>query len=317
MTQVDRAARNPEECLALLRAARNVMHRRNALLATMPWVDEKGRGREGFEAFPWMLAGLPLLVVTLFEAHAILALPGARELVEDIAKMASKCGIKLRLEVQVPLLDQLGGSMTIRDMVAGGNVAVFRTANSLTGQVTFQGNLPVDPSRIPKFFPGPGTLEERTTAGVGFTLGSQARTLMFRAWRLEDTYAAARTGQTARLDPDSAEAAGQWPPTTGDLASPDALLLDFAAGAMQPPAETAERKHTTRDLITRFLTDHDGPAWKTDIVRALDARLDDGTKHPDWRSSSSVYDAVKAMEADQTLTELPDGRVALPGRTDQ
>jgi len=96
---------------------------------------------------------MPLLVITIFEAHALLALDGARAIAEDIGKMSRKCGIKLRLETQVPLLDQLGNSTTLRDMVVSGNVVVFRTANRLTGQVAFNGNLPVDPASHPEGIP--------------------------------------------------------------------------------------------------------------------------------------------------------------------
>ena len=42
--------------------ARKLMFWRNHLIANWAWTDAKGRNRKGFEHFPWMRIGMPLLV---------------------------------------------------------------------------------------------------------------------------------------------------------------------------------------------------------------------------------------------------------------
>jgi hypothetical protein len=179
----------------MLRRAVAVMYARNAHLARVEWQDERGRARKGkahFEPTPQM----PLLSITIEEAHAVLSIPEARKLAEDIAKMGRKCGVSLRLVVQVPLLDQLGNSMTLRDGVAGGNVVVFRTANRLSGQVAFNGTLPVDPSQLPRQFP-----DGSSTAGLGYILGASDRQAIMRSYCDLDPFSWATAGDTVHLDP--------------------------------------------------------------------------------------------------------------------
>jgi hypothetical protein len=265
---VDRAATSPAHCVVLLERARDLMYARNALLAEMPWTDDQGRRRKGFSHFPWMLVGMPLLVVTLFEAHAALADPRGRSAAEDIGKMSRKCGIKLRLETQVPLLDQLGGSQTLRDMVAGGNVTVFRTANPLSGQVAFNGTLPVQPNRIPRAWPGSEPIEQRQTGGLGYSIGAASRAGWFRAWRLQDSLGAATTGRTWHLDEKSQESAGVWPPVRGDLAVPDVFALAAAKGpvatATVPDEGEPEQGRKAADIILDALSE--GPQFTNDLV---------------------------------------------------
>jgi len=50
----------------------------------------------------------------------------------------------LILVTQLPSVEQLGGSMLLRSQVTSGNVVVFRTADSFTGRMAFNGALPVD-----------------------------------------------------------------------------------------------------------------------------------------------------------------------------
>lgn len=190
-----RFAKSVDQARQLLIEMRDLMYARNEHLATAPWVDERGNQRKGKSAFD-PTPELPLVVITIDEASVVLADPVAKGAVEEIAKMGRKCGLKLRLVVQVPLLDQLGGSTTLRDMVSAGNVIVFRTANALSGQVAFNGNLPVDPRNLPREFPG-----GKTTAGLGYLLGPQPRTSPFRAYLLADPYDYASTGVTTGLGP--------------------------------------------------------------------------------------------------------------------
>jgi hypothetical protein len=178
---------------------------RNAFLASVGWTDEDGFDEEGVDAFDPLTgpsARLKLVSLTIEEAHAVLADPALKNIVEAIAKMARKCGIKLRLVVQVPLLDQLGGSTTLRDMVAAGNVIVLRTANALSGQVAFNGNMPVDPKSLPREWETVGEDGEKKfipTSGLGYVLGPGARSVPARMFFTERIRAHAREGETTEL----------------------------------------------------------------------------------------------------------------------
>lgn len=178
-----------EEAAVVIAGVEDEMYRRNKILANLEWVDSKGRQRKGksfFDPTPEM----PLLCLTIDEAHVILANAELAKTLENIAKMARKCGIKLRLVVQVPLLDQLGGSSTLRDMVAAGNVIVLRTANRLSGQVAFNGNLAADPALIPREFD-----DLSSTSGIGYSLGPGARSSVMRLRYSDDPYDWASTGE--------------------------------------------------------------------------------------------------------------------------
>ncbi|WP_181764082.1 hypothetical protein [Streptomyces albidus (ex Kaewkla and Franco 2022)] len=200
---VDWFADSVAEGKKLLKAAQREMYRRNKLLARMEWTDEKGRLRRGKASFT-PTEELPLLCLTIEEAHAVLADPANVKIVEDLAKMARKCGIKLRLVTQVPLLSQLGNSMTLRDMVAAGNVVVLRTANRLSGQVSFNGTIPADPHALPREFPD-GT----SSSGLGYSLGPQARSSVMRTHYVEDPFEWATTGETTALPADAVESVGK------------------------------------------------------------------------------------------------------------
>jgi hypothetical protein len=166
--------------MKMLRAAKAVMYARNRQLGRQKWVDEKGRQRTGVKGFT-PTREMPLLVLTIEEAHAILGDDEAKAIVEDLSKMARKCGIKLRLVTQVPTLSQLGNSNVLRSMVASGNVLVLRTGNKSDGGFAFQGALQVDPVSIPREMP-----DGSTSAGLGFALGSQSRQAPMRTDFVED-----------------------------------------------------------------------------------------------------------------------------------
>jgi energy-coupling factor transporter ATP-binding protein EcfA2 len=293
--QVDRFAGDAALGLVLLRRAVQVMYLRNAILAAWTWIDEKGRQRKGFPWFPWMDSRgpvMPLLVITVFEAHAVLAIPEARAVIEELGKMARKCGIKLRLETQVPLLDQLGGSTTIRDMVTSGNVVVFRTANRLTSQVALVG-LPVDPSLIPKAFPGKGPIEDRITAGLGYVSGGDTSAMQFRAWVDMDTADTARAGRTHHLDSHSKPGAGEWPPTPAEVVAA-ATAITVAAVEEPEPAEQ-QAGGTIAERVQRILADGQ-PHLGNDVLNTI------GKK-----SRTSVFNELKRLVAAGEVVKPSDG----------
>lgn len=215
MDHVDFAARTAEEGIVLLRMAVAVMYARNDYLARVEWTDDRGRRRVGkahFEPTPAM----PLLSLTIEEAHAVLAYEEAAKLAEAIGKMGRKCGVALRLVVQVPLLAQLGNSTTLRDAVAGGNVIVLRTANRLSSPTVLP--MPVDPAQLPRRFP-----DGSSTAGLGFVLGATDRQAPMRGYYDLDPFGRATAGETVPLDAISAPAAERVAHRAGiDLPDPGA-----------------------------------------------------------------------------------------------
>jgi hypothetical protein len=241
--------------MRMLRALARDIDRRNAYLSRLRWTDDKGRARRGkswFDPTP----ELPIISVTIEEAHMVFGDPiyGAEAvtLVEKMSKIARKCGVRFRIITQVPLLDQLGNSSTLRSMVASGNVIVLRTADRLSGQVAFNGALPVDPAGLPRMWPD-GT----TTAGLGFVLGGASRAATMRGWYVEDPFHWAtqpRAGQLSDIDiaaagPDYASWRARYeldlddmdaPTPAGSGGTPEAAA---AAVAPAPAVETPNGEH--------------------------------------------------------------------------
>jgi hypothetical protein len=193
-------ASGTEQGLMVLYRLREEMFTRNVLLSDTEWVDERGRTRYGVDHFdplhPLIRSlGMKLWCVTVDEAHILLKIKEAAELVAELVAMFRKCGGKIRLVTQVPLLNSLGNKMEIRDAVAAGNVHVLRTANALSGQVAFNGAIPVKPNHLPREWP-----DGSTTAGIGFALGPAARPAMMRHYFVRDSYHWANTGETTPAD---------------------------------------------------------------------------------------------------------------------
>jgi hypothetical protein len=147
--------------------------------------------------------------------------------------MSRKCGIKFRLLTPVPLLDSLGGSQRIKDAVSAGNVVVFRTANQLSGQMAFNGVMPVEPCEIPKEWP-----DGETTAGLGYIFGPGAeRPIKMRTLVVEDSHHWATTGTPATED----DVVGEEPEATSaqDTQTPGAEPLKVLNGGLDDdPADT-------------------------------------------------------------------------------
>jgi hypothetical protein len=191
---VDYFAGSVEEGLRMLQLAQAIMYARNAYLADLLWEDEDGDTEEGKSFFEPSVE-MPLLSITIDEAHKVLKLPAAVAIAEELATMGRKCGVKLRLVTPVPLVDNLGGSMTLRDAVASGNVIVFRTQSRLTKDLAFNGLLAVDPTQLPRKF-GNGL----TTGGLGFMLGDSDRPSTMRTFYVPKPKVWATSGETVALD---------------------------------------------------------------------------------------------------------------------
>lgn len=316
VSAVDWFAPSVEEGLRLLRAARAVMYARNRHLARVAWVDDKGRTRRGRTSFDPRLA-MPLLSITIEEAHRVLAVDSARKLAEEIAVMSRKCGIKLRFVVQVPLLDQLGGSSTLRDMLAGGNVIVLRTANPLTGQVAFQGALPVAPNKLPRQLP-----DGSSSAGLGFILGPADRPATMRAYHVDDPHYWATTGEPAELDVLSLDAAGEEYATRVERAEAEEGSTDegsadrYRGGGAPCQAPTEGRRPGESDSPRDPPTDREPES----AVAAVLAVLADGEAQrgqliaETGYSPRAVTDALKALVSDGRVCKIAHGRYTLTDR---
>lgn len=202
---VDWFAPNIDEIRIMLQKTEREMYTRNKKFGRAKYYNERlkkwQRGIKNFKATP----ELPMIVVTIDEAHEVLKDPECKRIVAVLGKMGRKVGIKLRLITQVPLLQELGNDMAIRDAVASGNVIVFRTANSLSGQVAFNGALPASPNTIPREWPkGRAKPGQETTAGLGYALGASARSAIMRAFYPGDAI------DWIYVKNEEGEAVGEW-----------------------------------------------------------------------------------------------------------
>lgn len=300
---VNRYARTIPEARELLREAHARMQARAKTLGSLSWVDEKGRERKGIGEFTPgdPRHGLKLLSITIDEAQDVLADMECAQLVDSMIGMSRKCGIKFRLITQVPLLDSFGHSQKVADAIKSGNCLVLRTGQRLTGQVAFNGTMPVDPCLLPKEWP-----DGSTTSGLGYFSGpGSERPTMMRDGLVEDMFHWATTGEPAELEPFTAPVVG------GDGASAD----DPAPAEAAPAADLAEATRSRRqaaDAALRVLADgewHDKPEVMeamTHVTRsprtvghALKTLTDSGwAEHPGDRKPYRITDAGLARLAE-------------------
>lgn len=193
-----------DEAKTLVAALAAEMLRRNVYLTrhVKTWDEKRQIWRTGRKWWDPTVDG-PILTLTIDEAHAYLADREFTHLLTAAGRMWRKCGGQIRVATHTPLLADLGGSMALRDMLTGGYVAVFRTANSLSGPVAFNGRLPVDPRTIPA---QPGSCYILT--------GAQPKPMLARAMWVPDYYDWVRDernepiGYPAELPPETLSAFG-------------------------------------------------------------------------------------------------------------
>ncbi|MDX3098978.1 winged helix-turn-helix domain-containing protein [Streptomyces sp. ME19-03-3] len=109
--------------------------------------------------------------------------------------MARKCGGRLRVVIQNPALGNLGGSHTLREQLAAGNVVVMRTGGRMSGQLALQGTMAVEPHKIPKSWP-----DGSSTAGLAYASVSSGRATVARTFLAVDPYHWASTGETTTFN---------------------------------------------------------------------------------------------------------------------
>jgi hypothetical protein len=191
--------------LAMLYALRNIMYERSGRYSLMEYTDPKGRTLRGRDHFV-VDDPDPLIVMTIDEAHRVLKLQGAVELVLEIVLMARKCGIKLRLVFQGPKANMYGAgpeSTDIREQLQSGNTVMFRTASALTDSIGLPG-WEVNPSQLPMYWP-----DKTSTAGLGYIKGPDNRQAQFRAHFDRDPAHWATTGSTPTVEKSAAAVSGK------------------------------------------------------------------------------------------------------------
>lgn len=293
MEAVDWFAPTARHGLLMLKAAREVMKERERVHARLKWIDAKGRERRGRSFF---VAGdpFPLLVITIDEAPDVLKLPGAVEVFVELVREARKVGIKLRVVSQMPNASQLGASIdstTIRELLQSGNAVCLRTGSTRSGRIALGGQMEVDTSLIPKYWPD-GTL----TAGLGYISGPDARTGMLRASYLEDPYEWTTTGLTTGLEKNAQEAAGDdyakrldviAAHLRGEKVDPKPAALNAPAGdSGEPSARTA---------VEAFLRERGRPASLGVIGQHVDA------------TRNNIKVALTRLKTDELAVSLGNG----------
>lgn len=144
--RVDRFASDLPEARLLLQTLRDeVQHRWSEMVRR--WQVAWAPSRE-----------TPLIVVTIEEAPMVLADPVCLSMVEQVAKLMRKTGVKLRLLAPDPSMTSLNHSLPVKDVVTAGQLWLFRTSFSVSGQVALYGAMDVESHMLPVEWPGVGYL---------------------------------------------------------------------------------------------------------------------------------------------------------------
>ncbi|MFD7609696.1 hypothetical protein [Streptomyces sp. NPDC059828] len=308
--------------LAMLYEVRKIMYERSGRYSMMKFTDAKGRTLRGRDHF---VVGDPdpLIVMTIDEAHRVLALPGAPALVLEIVLMARKCGIKLRLVFQGPKANMYGSgpeSTDIREQLQSGNTIMFRTASALTDSIGLPG-WEVNPSRLPMYWP-----DKTSTAGLGYIKGPDNRQAQFRAHFDRDPAHWATTATTPTLEASAAACTGKaYSQRLERLAArlrgetpvlPDDAFTDTTAPAQRTPnsdpiAQAAaaielEAPAGSDDRVYAFLLDCARPVGRNTI--AQETRL---TVSAVKNALSRLKKTGRAVDVDRGIWAHPDHADAL------
>lgn len=292
---VDWTALGVEQAMVMLRCFKTVMMARSAHMATLEWTDDKGRPRVGKDHYT-LNPVMPLHYLVLEEAHQLLTHPTygpeAVKLLEDAGKMGRKTGSGICLINQMPGLEELGGSQTLRSMVSSGNVVVHRTSDRVTTGMAFSGAMPVEPNKLPRKFP-----DGSSTHGLGYLLGAAARQAAMRTYLVDDPYGIATSLPALPLDPASANAAGEVYARRHDPAAIAAATEALAESRATPSIAPAAAGERTTPLARQILCYLRG---RGDVDRG---RL---IKHT-AASPRGVANALNTLLADGLVTKVSHG----------
>jgi hypothetical protein len=277
---VDWFAPSTEELLVMLRVAANVMIARNLITTRMRREEERPDGRvvQRRVTYREVAADFPMLSITVDEAHIPMNDPDhGREitkLLAVLAKAGRKVNIKVRLLSQSVLLSEIKDSV-LRGQLASGFVAVFRTADKLTGTAAWPGGkMPGDPANLPSAWEdGSGT------EGIGYA--SSTKRMRMRTDYAGDLYDLIIDGETLGLEEGVVGVAGtlyadRWKRLEAfDTMDPAELLgagipaglLDSAPGSSAPPV--GGREAVLRFFAERWTYGDYSPVQFGDLANAV------------------------------------------------
>lgn len=225
------------------------MFRRNQEMIGLEWIDEDGYVMKGVKT--WRpSAETPLLSLTIDEAHMILADATCCAILARLLPMARKCGIKIRLITQLPVLSSLGNSSEIADAIKSGNIIILRSASTFTGAITAPGKLGGNPYRLfARFqYEVDGAKVDETAAGLCYVASDNGRTEMARTLWPQKVHQMLFTKQGEPL----------LPVCSYELPPP---LLDEQTTAAGVPAEDPE-DDSGLALVTAYLAARPGESVK-------------------------------------------------------
>lgn len=255
---------NPDEIWRQTNAIMRLMQSRNQRLARREWIDPDGVPRKGFSYFdPADITDMPIVDWTLDEAHNMLAIDEYAALVEQIAKMASKCGVRINLVTQYPAIHpDLGGRTGLRSQLS--NIVCLRNSGKSTGTMILPSDWP-SPFDIPKVVKGQhtkGTLINYCPAPLG------DRASNARAARVENAFKwADHAVEHIRrpLTQDDKNALGDDYATWRErFAARDATPIVFDLGAARA-AKAAATPTRVSDRIKVYLSDP-GANGRTGVI---------------------------------------------------
>lgn len=270
---VDWFAPTTDEILLMLRTAVAVMLGRNLLITRKRQEDDKGRQRR--VKYVEVSKEMPLLVVTVDEAHIPMNDPDhGKEIVKLMALLAKsgrKCNVKLRLLSQSPLLSELKDSV-LRSQLSSGLVTVFRTADKLTGAAAWPGKMPKDPANLPAEWP-----DGSSTAGLGYQSGQKP--MKMRTDYAGDVYDVMHEGDTLGLEEAVRGTAGpiyadRWKRLAAFDSMDPAEVLGSGIPTAMASSAADDRPQGGREAVLRFFADRwlDGdtePVQFGDIAQAV------------------------------------------------
>jgi hypothetical protein len=303
-------APGPDECLDMLRGLHAGMLDRSRYLASLRW-DDDGVPMRGMPFFDHVMTGLPIILIVFDEAHMLLSGGSGREQSKvqqqavkytlEIGRLGRKTGTALWLGTHLPSLSDLGGEQALRDMLRGGNVVSFRTANAVaTGMLGLQ----KDPSLIPQYF-----ADGKETAGLGYVVGPDNRPDAPFRTDLVPKAMKRRNPVAPAFDDRFAEAMDRAM-RNGSVQLPIPASAPLAAVPPAPEDEPAPPGRTASDAILAVMDEAGGELDRGELIIRCGRLVTAGLgKLPGWGRARPF--AVRTMSL--ALAELENSqRIAKP-----
>lgn len=281
------------------------MYRRNDKLSGTYWTDysrdPNGRKRKGVKT--WQpTAEMPMISITIDECQVVLANPVCRDIVMRLLNMGRKCGIRLRLVTQLPVLDSLGNKSALADAAKSGNIIIMRAAGPITGIIAAPGKLGGQPHKLPpRYYIDPegnpyldadGKPDDKTAAGVCYLAGDGGRKEMARLFWPDDPFYRLFDEQDRPLYP---AARVDLPELADALATVDKMPKAAASGEAEG--------QVCRDWLHEYMAERAGQVLTlTELRDAMGGR---------WQRRSLMLALEKLTEAGE-IEKVDKGKYTCP-----